>query len=59
MKKLMLIILGIIYLTINGRPNPDGFVTVKGKEIILPDGKPILLKGINLGNWLVPEGYMF
>ena len=24
-----------------------------------PDGKPLLLKGINLGNWLVPEGYMF
>ena len=30
-----------------------------GKEIITSDGKPILLKGINLGNWLNPEGYMF
>jgi hypothetical protein len=37
----------------------DGFVSVKGKEIIAPDNKPILLKGINLGNWLNPEGYMF
>ncbi|MBK7379880.1 MAG: glycoside hydrolase family 5 protein [Ignavibacteriales bacterium] len=37
----------------------DGFVSVKGKEIVTPDGKPILLKGMNLGNWLVPEGYMF
>ena len=37
----------------------DGFVSVKGKEIITPEGKPILLKGINLGNWLNPEGYMF
>ena len=37
----------------------DGFVSVKGKEIIGPDDKPILLKGINLGNWLNPEGYMF
>ncbi len=36
-----------------------GFVSVKGKEIIAPDSKPILLKGINLGNWLNPEGYMF
>lgn len=35
------------------------FVTVKGKEFITPDGKPILLRGINLGNWLNPEGYMF
>ena len=35
------------------------FVTTKGKQILTPDGKPIILKGINLGNWLVPEGYMF
>lgn len=37
----------------------DGFVTTRGREIVTPDGKPILLKGINLGNWLEPEGYMF
>lgn len=36
-----------------------GFVGVKGKEIVLPDGTPLHLRGINLGNWLVPEGYMF
>ncbi|MFM9653783.1 hypothetical protein ACKI1S_48215, partial [Streptomyces galilaeus] len=35
------------------------FISVKGKEIIGLDGKPFLIKGINLGNWLVPEGYMF
>jgi len=35
------------------------FISVKGKEIIGKDGKPLLIKGTNLGNWLVPEGYMF
>ncbi|MEN3332694.1 MAG: endoglucanase, partial [Blastocatellia bacterium] len=35
------------------------FVTVKGKQFIAPDGKPLHLKGMNLGNWLLPEGYMF
>jgi endoglucanase len=35
------------------------FVTTQGKQIVTPNGKPIILKGINLGNWLVPEGYMF
>jgi len=35
----------------------DIFYTSKGTEIIDLNGKPILLKGINLGNWLVPEGY--
>ena len=36
-----------------------GFIYVRGKEIIGPDNKPFLMKGTNLGNWLVPEGYMF
>jgi endoglucanase len=35
------------------------FVTTRGKEFISVEGKPLLLKGINLGNWLLPEGYMF
>src|SRR6266581_7410596 len=35
------------------------FVTTRGKVIASPDGKPLLLRGINLGNWLLPEGYMF
>ena len=33
--------------------------TVKGKNIISPNGKSFQIKGTNLGNWLVPEGYMF
>ncbi|MFT3822646.1 MAG: cellulase family glycosylhydrolase [Chitinophagaceae bacterium] len=35
------------------------FIHTQGKNIIGTDGKPFLLKGTNLGNWLVPEGYMF
>lgn len=35
------------------------FVSVRGKALIAPDGKPLRVKGINLANWLVPEGYMF
>jgi endoglucanase len=35
------------------------FVTTQGKDLVSADGKPLLLKGINLGNWLLPEGYMF
>lgn len=35
------------------------FVTARGKDLIASDGKPLHLKGINLGNWLLPEGYMF
>jgi endoglucanase len=35
------------------------FISVKGKEIIGADDQPFLMKGTNLGNWLIPEGYMF
>jgi len=35
------------------------FIATQGKEIVGVDGKPFLIKGTNLGNWLVPEGYMF
>src|ERR1044072_2035515 len=35
------------------------FVTRRGQELISPDGKPVHLKGINLGNWLLSRGSMF
>src|SRR5258706_745494 len=35
------------------------FVTTRGKDLVSSDGKPLQLKGINLGNRLLPEGYMF
>jgi endoglucanase len=35
------------------------FVHADGKRIVAPNGEKLLLRGINLGNWLVPEGYMF
>ena len=36
-----------------------GYVRVQGHELVRPDGTPLRLKGIGLGNWLLPEGYMF
>lgn len=35
------------------------FVRVEGKHFVDPGGKKFLPRGINLGNWLNPEGYMF
>ncbi|MGC9513069.1 MAG: cellulase family glycosylhydrolase [Fidelibacterota bacterium] len=36
----------------------QGFYRTSGKEILDNSGNPVLLKGIGLGGWLVPEGYM-
>jgi len=35
------------------------FIKTKGINLINSKGEQIILKGTNLGNWLVPEGYMF
>ncbi len=35
------------------------FVHTSGTELVDGSGKPLLLRGTNLGNWFEPEGYMF
>lgn len=35
------------------------FVRVQGSDLVAPGGEKLHLRGINLGNWLVAEGYMF
>ena len=37
----------------------EGFVHVEGKRFVGADGEDFAIRGISLGNWLVPEGYMF
>lgn len=59
MKSTNKLLFGFILLVMPFIYSQNDFVTIKGKEFITPDGKPILLRGINLGNWLNPEGYMF
>jgi len=56
----MLSLLVLIALSIGAAPGEEsGFVAIRGENIVDPGGSPVLLRGINLGNWLVPEGYMF
>jgi endoglucanase len=37
----------------------NAFIRADGKRLVTPDGGTFFVKGINLGLWLVPEGYMF
>ena len=52
------LVLAISFLSFNVS-GQSKFITIRGKEVIGLDGKPFLIRGTNLGNWLVPEGYMF
>jgi len=35
-----------------------GFFSTDGPDIVDPDGNPVVLKGVGLGGWLMPEGYI-
>ncbi|MBA4408601.1 MAG: glycosyl hydrolase family 5 [Odoribacter sp.] len=35
------------------------FIRIDGQNLIAPNGEKFFIQGINLGNWLNPEGYMF
>lgn len=35
------------------------FVSIQGQNLIQADGSTLFVQGVNLGNCLVPEGYMF
>ena len=36
----------------------QGFIHVENGEIVDGSSIPVLLRGLGLGGWLVPEGYM-
>lgn len=35
------------------------WVSTRNHDLVTPDGRPLILRGFGLGNWLLPEGYMF
>ena len=49
-----------MFLAIAGNAATSGnFIRTAGKYLVDSNGERFAIKGINLGNWLVPEGYMF
>ncbi len=57
MKNRLLVIFSVILLMNSNKLYAQGYLRTQGK-LIINDNGPILLRGLNLGNWLVNEGYM-
>ena len=57
--RVLLCVLVLVAALLPARAQREGFVSARGKQIVKPDGTALELRGVNLGNWLVPEGYMF
>ena len=63
MKKISIIILTIAGSCFSSAQSTPGkslsFLHTSGQDIVNASGKKIYLKGVGLGNWLLPEGYMW
>ena len=59
MKKFFVVCFCLFIIGINVPAQSKGFIYSKGKNFIDANDKVFIPKGINLGNWLNPEGYMF
>jgi endoglucanase len=50
---------GLLVLLLAASGRSADFVRVDGQQLVGPGGNALRIKGTNLGNWLVPEGYMW
>jgi endoglucanase len=55
----LLFILALALGNESGAAAAPDFIHAEGKRLVDGHGDTFAVKGINLGNWLVPEGYMF
>jgi len=46
-------------LSVAARASEPSFLRARGKDIVNERGEKVLLRGVGLGNWLLPEGYMW
>lgn len=58
-RKQVPLLVTVLALAFSTGAQKKAFVYTEGKNLFLPNGKPFIMRGTNLGNWLVPEGYMF
>ena len=59
MKSNIWIVVLIILMVTSCQKSVEKYVYVDGRDIYSPQGELLHLTGVNLGNWLMPEGYMF
>jgi endoglucanase len=59
MKSKIWICFALLLIVTSCQKEEKKYVYVDGKDIYSARGELLHLKGVNLGNWLLPEGYMF
>jgi endoglucanase len=58
-KTYVLILAFLVVISVSQLSEAGGFLHTQGQNMVDEDGKVVLLRGVGLGNWLLPEGYMW
>ena len=58
-KTIWILIVSFVFIFNSCETPANEFAYVEGRDIYSPQGEKLHLTGVNLGNWLLPEGYMF
>ena len=54
-----MVILCSVLLMLSHKTDAAGFLHTRGQDMVDERGQQVLLRGVGLGNWLLPEGYMW
>ncbi len=57
-RKTLLLLIALVFISFTNI-SAEGILRAEGKKIVDANGTEIIFRGIGLGGWLVPEGYMF
>jgi endoglucanase len=55
----VILALSMVVVCQSPRVLAGGFLHISGENMVDADGNQVLLRGVGLGNWLLPEGYMW
>ena len=58
MKRLLLGLAALAMASASAAAPVPGFLGTRGTQIVDGDGKPVILRGMGLGGWMLQEGYM-
>ena len=53
------VLLFLLTFFLSASTHAEGYLYTRGQDMVDEDGNVIFLRGVGLGNWLLPEGYMW
>ncbi|AHW60619.1 Cellulase (glycosyl hydrolase family 5) [Draconibacterium orientale] len=60
MKLISIKVLGVMLISIWAlSSSAQSFLHTEGQDMVNEEGKKVFLRGVGLGNWMLPEGYMW